>query len=63
MIPKFIVENENKKAEIFSHNGHYTIEMYKDSIWQVVRTTTNEQEAKRLAEEYVGGSKPTLLNE
>ena len=63
MKPDLIVENNNRVADIFNRQTHYTIEHYENGTWRMVKTARTLEEAKLIAERYVGPSTPTLLNE
>jgi hypothetical protein len=63
MKPDFIVENGSRTADIFNRHTHYTIEHYENGTWRMVKTAKTLEEAKLIAERYVGPSQPTLLNE
>lgn len=63
MKPELIVENGNRTVDIFNRQGHFTIEHYENGIWRMVKTSKTLEEAKLIAERYVGPSTPTLLNE
>jgi hypothetical protein len=63
MRPDFIVENGNKTADIYDRKTHFTIEHYENGTWRMVKTARTLEEAKLMAENYVGPSAPTLLKE
>ena len=63
MKPDLIVENGNRVVDIFNRQSHFTIEHYENGEWRMVKTATTLSEAKLIAEQYVGPSTPTLLNE
>ena len=63
MKPELVVENGNKTADIFNRGTHYTIEQYENGTWRMVKIANSIEEAKLIAERYVGPSKPTFLTE
>ena len=63
MRPELVIQNGNKTADIYNRGNHYTIEHYENGTWRMVKTATTIEEAKLIAERFVGPSSPTLLNE
>ena len=63
MRPELVIENNNKSVDIYNRQGHYTLEHYDGGIWRMVKTAKTIEEAKLIAERYVGPSSPTLLKE
>lgn len=63
MTPNLIVENGSRTVDIFDRQGHFTLEHYENGQWRMVRTARTLNEAKLMAESYVGPSTPTLLKE
>lgn len=63
MRPELVVENGNKQADIYNRLSHFTIEYYNNGTWQMVKTARTLDEAKQLAESYVGPSNPVFLSE
>ena len=63
MQPDLIIENNNRVADIFNRQTHYTIEHYENGTWRMVKTAKDIAEAKLMAEHFVGPSKPTFLTE
>ena len=63
MRPELVVQNGNKTVDIFNRGQHYSLEHYEDGIWRSVKIARTIEEAKLIAERFVGPSQPTLLNE
>jgi hypothetical protein len=63
MQPDYTVRNNNRTADIYNRGQHYTIEHYENGTWRQVKIARTLEEAKLMAERYVGPSSPTLLNE
>jgi hypothetical protein len=63
MRPDLVVQNGNKTVDIYNRLTHYTMEYYVNGTWQMVKTARTLDEAKVIAEGFVGPSSPTLLNE
>ena len=63
MRPELILENGNRKVEIYNKNLHYTIELFEDGLWRQAKIANSLQEAKVIAERIIGPTTPTLLNE
>lgn len=51
--PKFSITENNRHADVYDRGSHYTIECYKDRIWQSVMTTMTEEEAITLSNNFV----------
>ena len=62
MGPELILENGNRKIEIYNKNLHFTIEHFENGLWRQVKTANSLEEAKLIAERYVGTPQQTLLN-
>ena len=63
MRPELVIENGNRSVDIYNRGTHYTMEHYENGTWRMVRTARDLNEAKVMAESFVGPSSPTLLNE
>jgi hypothetical protein len=63
MRPELILENNNKSVDIYNRHTHFTLECFENGTWRMVKTAKTIEEAKLMAERYVGPSTPTLLNE
>lgn len=63
MKPELQLRNGNKSVDIYNRGMHYSLEHYEDGLWRMVKIARDINEAKVIAEQYVGGNKPTLLNE
>jgi hypothetical protein len=63
MKPELIVENGNRTADIFNRHTHYTIEHYENGLWRMVKTAKTLEEAKLMAEHFVGSPEPKLLRD
>ena len=62
MGPELVLENGNRKTEIYNKNLHFTIEHYEGGLWRQVKIANSLEEAKLIAERYVGTPQQTLLN-
>ena len=63
MTPDLQLINGNRSAEIYNRGMQYAIEYYENGLWKMVRTARDLNEAKLMAESFIGPSTPTLLNE
>ena len=63
MRPELVVENGNRTADIYNRGTHYTIEHYENGTWRMVKTARDIEEAKLMAEHFVGPVAPTFLTE
>lgn len=63
MKPDLILENNNRTVDIFNRQTHYTLEHYENGTWRMVKTAKTIEEAKLMAERYIGPSTPTFLTE
>jgi hypothetical protein len=63
MQPDLTIRNESRTVDVYNRGSHYSLEHYENGTWRQVRIAKTLDEAKVMAERYVGPSSPTLLNE
>ena len=63
MKPELVLQNGSKTADIFNRGMHFTIEHYENGQWRMVKTARTFDEARLIAERYVGPTSPTFLTE
>ena len=63
MKPELVIENGNVRVDIWNHGGHYAIMVFENNMFRYTKVARDLEEAKVLAERYVGPSTPTFLTE